>query len=182
MSKLVEKLDVANRYAGPRWYVVETTVGRERETAKNLKADGFEVYLPMRRASPRAIKIHAVAFFPRYLFTRLSVGEAGWEGVFSAVGVQSLLGNAQRPIPLADRLIELIRSRERDGFIPIEPITIAPIPFSKGDHVKVADGPLSGFEAVFHERVDEKRALILVSFLGRDSRTHVDLSSLRAVG
>ena len=161
-----------------RWYVAETEVNQERTAEYHLREKGFEAYLPMRRAGPQAKRICAVPYFPRYLLVRLAVGAAGWTGVFSAVGVKAVLGNA-RPLALPDRLITEIRSREHDGFIPVKPKTRKPA-FKAGDHVRVQSGPFQGYDALFDEPVDGRRVWILLSFLGRDSRAVVDVSSLRS--
>ncbi len=164
----------------PRWYVAETEVHRERTAAFHIEKKGFEVYLPMRIAPPNARKVQAIPYFPRYLFVRLALGAAGWTAVFSAVGFKALVGNGDRPTAMADSVVRFIRQHERDGFIPLDPYRpkAAKDPFTKGDAVRVKDGVLADMQAIFDERIDEKRVWILLKLLGRDSRAAIEAANL----
>lgn len=171
-----------------RWYVAETRQSHECVTLRHMRewlgdglgAQGWSAYLPLRRAGPKATKIKAVAFFPRYLFVRLIVGAEGWTDVLSVEGVQSLLGN-NRPFAVSDNIIESLRAhQDGEGFIPIRRKASEPA-FRAGERVRILTGALAGFEGVYSEPLDAKRNRILVSCFGRDSRLEVDTSALQSV-
>jgi len=162
------------------WVVVVSKPGQERRAKRELEQQGFEVYLPMRLALDRKRQVHvAMPFFPRYLFARTGVLASDWGRIWNTYGVQGLLGTGERPHGVKDLLIERIKAQEEAGYIKIG-LEVEGPRFEKGQRVETLDE--FGFEGVFMERVDEKRALILVSFLGRDSRFTVDLRKLRATG
>jgi len=167
--------------AGPRiWVVVVAKPGQERRARRELEQQGFEAYLPMKVSMNRKTQqLVAMPFFPRYLFAKVSLEIGDWRKVWYTFGVQGLLGSADRPLGVRDALIDRIRAQEEDGFIKIGLEAQGPR-FDRGQRVQTLDE--FGFEGVFQERVDDKRALILVSFLGRDSRFVVDLRKLRSAG
>lgn len=175
-----------SRTQGPLvWVVVVSKPGQERRAARELQqqaaefGEAFEVYLPMKLSMNRRRELVASPFFPRYLFARMDLRLSSWKKIWATYGVSGLLGgSADRPFGLADWVIERLRAQEDAGFIRMGlEADAAACGFGGGDMVRVAGGVLEG---VFLERVDEKRAAILVSLLGRDSRVTVDLAKLRS--
>lgn len=168
------------------WYLVVAHFGRERLAAYHLKRQGYEVYLPMRAPLTSArSKTGALPeprpFFPRYLFVQVDLTQPGWRSIYSTIGVHSVLtsgvGENARPRPVGEGLVKALKAREVDGLIVLPPKSDCP--HEKGDMVRVRIGRrFGGIEAVFEERVDAKRAIILISLLGRDSRQEVPLASL----
>lgn len=175
------KVEEAPAPSGLRvWIVVVSNPGQERLARLNLDQQGFEPYLPMRLAmNRRKQELVAMPFFPRYLFARTGLAMSEWGKIWNTRGVHGVLGHGDRPIGVANMLIERIRAQEEGGYIKIGLEADAPR-FEPGERVVTTDE--FGFEGVFQERVDEKRAMILVSFLGRDSRFTVDLRKLRSAG
>lgn len=159
------------------WVVVVTKPGQERRAKRELEQQGFEIYLPMRLSINHRRETVAAPFFPRYLFAHVTLASAQWKAIWSTFGVQGLLGSVNRPYGVADRVIERVQAQEEEGYIKIG-LEAAAGEFKPDQKVRLAG--FDGLEAVFVERVDAKRALILVSFLGSESRARVDLSKLRA--
>lgn len=171
------------RILGLAWVVVVTKPFQEIVARRNLEAQGFPVYLPMKLYENRRKEVVSSPFFPRYLFAQIDVGGEEWRRVWSTIGCHSLLGATptRPPAGVADWVIERVRQQEEGGYIrmmgEVMARQAAPRPFTEGQIVRMAGSPL---EAVFVEQVDSKRAAILVSLLGRDSRVTVDLAKLRA--
>lgn len=172
------------------WVVVVTKPNQERRAKRELEqqrdafGEGFEVYLPMKLVEAKKrnglvgqSELIAGPFFPRYMFARVDMRMDSWKKIWSTVGVHGLLGTMQRPTCLADWVIERTKAQEDGGFIRIGLEEDAK-GFVQGDRVRTLDD--YGFEGVFLERVDEKRVVILVSCMGRDSRFTVDPRKLRA--
>lgn len=168
------------------WVVVVSKPFQERRAKRELEqqaaqfGEGFEVYLPMKLAATRKRELVAAPFFPRYLFARVDLRLNSWKRIWSTLGVHGLLGaSVDRPFGVADWVIERLRDQEDAGFIRMGLLEeqASAYGLTKGMTVRVAGMPL---EAVFVELVDERRALILVSLLGRDSTLTVDLAKVRA--
>lgn len=174
--------DAFVRASASAWVVVVARPGQEIRAKRCLEDRGFETYLPMKLFENRFHRLTATPFFPRYLFAHIDVRSDAWWRIFSTEGVATLLGAAANrpPIGVASFVIERIRAQEEAGFIRMAgemSRKAAPCRFGEGEVVRYAGTPL---EAVFLEQVDAKRALILVSLLGRESRLTVDLAKLRA--
>lgn len=159
------------------WIVVVSKPGQERLAKENLGKQGFEPYLPMRLAfNVKRKEMVTMPFFPRYLFARTGLLMSDWGKIWNTRGVHGVLGQADRPIGVKDELIAQILMREESGYLKVGLESGTP-KFEPGERVVTIDE--IGFEGIFEERIDERRAMILVSFLGRDSRFTVDLRKLR---
>lgn len=171
---------------GFRWYAVVTHLGRETAAKARLEAQGFHVYLPMlppvgkgrpwRPARPRPM-------FPRYLFVSVDLTQPGWRAIHSTLGVADVLssgqGESRRPLAVRNGYIEALQNREVYGLVALaEREPEIDCPYQSGDRVRIKVGPWADLEAIFKERVDQKRVALLVSLLGRDSRVLVDKAAL----
>jgi transcriptional antiterminator RfaH len=169
------------------WIVVQTKVGHERRTKEALERPrpgrpAFECYLPlMLREDKIYRRTYAAAFFPGYVFVKLDLTRGEWWAVYSTPGVLWVLG-VDHPVGVKGTVIEGIRQREEAGFIKIA--EAANLPDIKPNQVvTVTDGsPFAGLDCLFQEYVDGKRAVLLVSLFGRDSRLTVDWRKLRLKG
>ena len=162
------------RAAGQRmvWIVVVTRPGQERRAAREIAGLGFQVYLPMKLSENKRREIVASPFFPRYLFARVSLEIHGWKKIYSTLGVASVLGTGERPIAVRDSVIQRIIDAEDAGFHRIG----LDSGFASGDRIALSD---MGLEAVFLERVDAKRVLILVKLLNQDHRLTVEIDRIK---
>jgi len=170
------------------WYLVLTKPGKERLAIMQLRMQGFETYLPMR--APLKAGGEAKPLFPAYLFVRVDLACPGWRAIYSTIGVKDVLsvgaGANRRPKAVSAGLVGGLMAQERSGLIVLtalpsakaEPVAHAD-GLAVGDKVLVPFGAAGGIiEAVLAERVDAKRAVVLISFLGRDSRATVDLATV----
>ena len=157
-----------NQAGGPRWYVVRSKPQAENMAAANLRHQGFEVYLPLALMMDRKTKQPVGRpLFPRYLFVRLDLTVDQWRAIFSTKGVQCLFcSGGGHPIAVGEACIANIRVRETDGIINMVEVKPARV-FVPGERVRIDDGELEG---IFCEHVDDKRVLILLNILGRESR------------
>lgn len=162
------------------WVVVVSKSGQEVLAKEQLEAKGFEVYLPMRMYENRKGETCARPFLDNYLFAHVPLLVSEWKSIFSTRGVKGVLGvSGNRAYGLKDRVIQRIKDREDAGYIRLGLLEDqAPRRFGSGERVKVDDL----LDGLFLEHVDARRALILVSLLGRDSEQVVDLKRLAATG
>jgi transcriptional antiterminator RfaH len=175
--KVGETVGVVGEAPDLVWVVVTSKPGQEIRAKRELENQGFEVYLPMRLFENKAKELRAAPFFPRYLFARVPCEVKLWRSIFSTYGVSGVLGcTPARAVGISPQVVAKIKAREEAGFIKLGLPEQAPT-LERGQRVTE---PEWGLDGIFIERVDAKRAAILVSFMGRDSRFVVDLRTLKA--
>lgn len=165
-----------------RWYVVRSNNKQEKLARLSLKSEGIEAYLPMLAKKGSKGQFYGAPLFPNFLFVHMHPSDDDWRTVFSARYVNCVLGTGNRPSALADRVVEMIRAREREGFVWLtSPEDVAKCKFKPGDPVQLRKGPFALIDAVFLEPVDSKRGLILIRLLGESPRiAKADLARLEA--
>ncbi len=93
-----------------KWHVIHTKVREEFRASENLKAQGFEVFLPtcqVQKKSQGKIKLAIEPLFNRYLFIGLSDVTSNWFPIRTTKGVSQLLrfGSSLDPIVLPDPIL-----------------------------------------------------------------------------
>ncbi|MFZ5719215.1 MAG: transcription termination/antitermination protein NusG [Pseudomonadota bacterium] len=163
-----------------RWFVCQTKGLQETIALENLQRQKFEAYLPMHlvvETGPRlpgGRRVVPKPFFPRYIFVKVDMSVAGWRSLYGTRGITGVLPGTDRSSRLLlEPLIEEMRQRELQELIEAGPDLVA-CPWKPGDRVEY--GPFR--DAIFRQRVDAKRGLILVTLLGRETLQEVDLSQL----
>src|SRR5262249_14458956 len=110
--------------AGPRWYVVQTQANAEHKAVGQLGRQGFATYLPRylkRRRHARRVEIVPRPLFPRYLFVSIDVGVQRWRSIYSTIGVSTLLGANDEPLPVAGEVVDSLKRREDGaGFVKLD--------------------------------------------------------------
>lgn len=171
------------------WYVIHTYAGyegrvrlslSERAMQMGLQEELGQVLVPTqdvieikegkRRASKRK-------FFPGYVLVELEdpVKDETVIMIKETPKVTGFVGGGTKPMPLpkeeADSLLQQIESGVS---VPRERVI-----FSKGDNVRIIDGPFMGFNGLIDE-VDEEhsRAKVLVSILGRSTPVELAFSQV----
>ncbi len=161
------------------WYVIHTYVGYEgrvrtslveRATQMGLQEEFGQVLVPTedvieikdgkRRASKRK-------FFPGYVLVELEdpLQDTMVMMIKETPKVTGFIGGeGTRPMPLPrEEADSLLKQIESGVSLPRERVF-----FSKGDNVRIVDGPFMGFNGLIDEVDDEhSRAKVLVSILGR---------------
>ncbi len=162
------------------WYVIHTYAGYEgrvraslgeRATQMGLQEELGQVLVPTedvieikdgkRRASKRK-------FFPGYVLIELEapVTDETMMMIKDTPKVTGFVGGGTRPIPLTGEEAEsLLKQIESGATAPREQII-----FSKGDNVRIIDGPFMGFNGMVDEvDSDHSRVKALVSIFGRST-------------
>ncbi len=161
-----------------RWYVAHTRAQSERRAFDHLTNQGFEAWLPefnKRRRHARRTDWVRRPLFPRYLFVHLDLDAERWRSVLGTVGIQALVGGAEKPTPMADAVVEAIRARvDQEGLVRINPAET----LEAGDAVRIADGPFADLEGIFLDMGDNERVAIMLSLLGREVKVTVSADHL----
>jgi len=154
--------------AGLRWYAIQTKVNREKDVEKRLTDFRLEVFLPWMRTRRRiGSRFHWVLapLFPGYVFCRLDMVTSGKAARYSP-GVKDFLTFGSRIAEVGENIIEGLRQRCPGGVAEIDPVDAKP-----GDTVRINEGPFSGLEAVFEQKLKgSERVAVLLEILGRQTR------------
>jgi transcriptional antiterminator RfaH len=166
-----------------KWHVIHTKVREEFRALENLKAQGFEVFLPtcqVQKKSQGKIKLAIEPLFNRYLFIRLSDVTSNWFPIRSTKGVSQLLrfGSSSDPIVLPDPIIDCLKQRCASE----EPLHEL---FKKGELLEITQGPFKGLTGFF-EKLQTlpdglSRAMLLVEVLSSVQRLQIQLPQLKKV-
>jgi len=175
-GKLAEEKD-DNR----RWYVIHTYSGYENKVKTNLEhrihsmdmGDKiFQVLVPTEEEIEiKNGKRHPVErkVYPGYVLVEMNMGDDSWYVVRNTPGVTSFVGMGTTPTPLSDAEVKaILRQIKLD----------APkykVAFTKGEAVRVTDGPFTDLHGVVDEVNPERNKVkVLVSIFGRETPVELD--------
>lgn len=162
-----------------RWLVVRTQPRGEERACHHLINQGFVPYLPRyRRRIVHARRAETVLrpLFPAYLFVEFDPATTRWRSVNGTVGVRYVLANGETPRCVSERVVREIMEREDETGA----VTLQISSLSRGQEVRLVDGPLADIPGIFEEAHDDKRVLLLLTLLGRDLRVVVPTSAIAA--
>ena len=141
------------------WYAVQTKPLCESRVGSCLKAFALEVLLPRVKCRRSRNRVSKKAFFPGYLFTRVSVGTAEMNLVQYCPGVVRVVNSRGTPVPVEDEIIGSIQAlMDDDGFIELK---IDPL--KEGARIRIDEGHLQGWSGEMERELDGgKRVAILL--------------------
>ena len=133
---------------------------------QNLTRQGYECLFPRVRRmlrTARGLESRVESLFPRYLFLRTDPELNSLAAVRSTKGAVGLVRFGMEPTRVPDQVVARIQARvdASDGFVRLE----AP-EFTPGQRVRVTEGALSGWEAVFKNIESGDRVRLLLELLG----------------
>src|SRR5467141_222650 len=166
---------------GRRWYVIHTYSGYENKVKTNLEhritsmdmGDKiYQVLVPTEEEIEiKNGKRHPVErkVFPGYVLVEMNMGDDSWYVVRNTPGVTSFVGMGTTPTPLSDGEVKaILRQIKLD----------APkykVAFTKGEAVRVTDGPFTDLHGVVDEVNPERNKVkVLVSIFGRETPVELD--------
>jgi len=166
---------------GRRWYVIHTYSGYENKVKTNLEhrinsmdmGDKiFQVLVPTEEEIEiKNGKRHPVEkkVFPGYVLVEMIMGDDSWYVVRNTPGVTSFVGSGNKPTELTDTEVRaILRQIKLD----------APkykVAFTKGEAVRVTDGPFTDLHGVVDEVNPERNKVkVLVSIFGRETPVELD--------
>ncbi|MCX8125628.1 MAG: transcription termination/antitermination protein NusG [Dehalococcoidia bacterium] len=164
-----------------KWYIVHTYSGYEDRVKRNLEQriklmdaenDIFQVVIPTEdeieiREGQR--KTVTKKLFPGYVLVEMNMNDKSWNVVRNTPGVTGFVGSGNKPTPLAENEVEAILKQMRGGAPKVK------VGFSRGDSVRVKDGPFVDFVGTVDEVNTEKgRVKVLLSIFGRETPVQLD--------
>jgi len=182
-----EEEELEEEEEGRRWFVIHTYSGYENKVETNLKhriasmgVDDkiYDVVIPteeqveikdgQRRTVQRKV-------FPGYVLVQMAVTDEGippndaWYVVRNTPGVTGFVGAGTHPSPLEEPEVKRILRRMKMEAPRVK------VSFSKGERVKVVDGPFTDFIGIVDAINPEKgKVRVLVSFFGRETPVELD--------
>ena len=177
------------------WYIVHCYSGQEDQVKKRLeqrienldvKDRVLEVIVPKEKVAEfkEGKRIEkSERLFPGYLLVRMIVDDDTWSVVRNTPGITGFVsadeqheGKRARPLPLTDQEVNTIMSR----MAAQQPK--AKVGFTKGQAVKITDGPFKEFIGVIDEVQQERgKVKVLVSFFGRETPVELDFLQVERV-
>jgi transcriptional antiterminator RfaH len=162
------------------WYLIYTKPKSEQTAKEHLERQGYSIYLPMavvrRKRRGRSVSV-IEAMFPRYLFIQLSEQTDDWGPIRSTIGVSTLVRFGQIPVKIPNTLISSLCEREDSDGIQILPQK----DHQKGDWVRIAEGPLEGYEGLFQCKTGKERAILLLQIVEKSVNVEVDTSQIETI-
>ena len=166
---------------GRRWYVIHTYSGYENKVKTNLEhritsmdmGDKiYQVLVPTEEEIEiKNGKRHPVErkVFPGYVLVEMIMGDDSWYVVRNTPGVTSFVGSGNKPTPLTDGEVRAILRQ-----IKLDQPKYK-VAFSKGEAVRVTDGPFTDLHGIVDEVNPERNKVkVLVSIFGRETPVELD--------
>ncbi|MBI5206244.1 MAG: transcription termination/antitermination factor NusG [Candidatus Firestonebacteria bacterium] len=168
------------------WYVIHTYTGYENRVKANLEQllinkslvlDDFKILIPTQQITEvKGGKKQTVTrkYFPGYIMIYLEMTDDIWSLVKNATGVSKFIGTKGVPIPLQESEVNQILNQLETVKKPK-----VFVPFTKGENVKIIDGPFSDFSGVVDDVYPDKgKAKITVTVFGRATPIELEFNQI----
>jgi transcriptional antiterminator RfaH len=156
-----------------RWYVFATQTGKENLAVEQLKAQSFDVYIPMHlkavsHARKRVTK--PMPLFPGYGFVGFDQKRDSWRSINGTRGIKYLITQSERPVPIPEKIISSLKVLEDEsGMVSFES------QLKQNDRVRFVAGPFFGLIGRLSKVGRKGRVEILMNILNGDIqvKTHI---------
>jgi transcriptional antiterminator NusG len=176
-----------------KWYVIHTYSGFEEKAKSGLldraksegQAEKFgDIYIPhtVSESVNKAGKKKAVSrtSFPGYIIVQMHLDDESMHVVKSTPKITGFVGNARHPKALPDH--EVLRLTNPEMAKEQRKEVVQEVRFTKGEAVKVMDGPFSNFDGVIDEvRPDKGKVRVLVSIFGRETPVELEFGQVEKI-
>ena len=157
-----------------RWFAVFTLPQNEKSVVRHLDLRDVESFLPTYetlRVWKNRQKVKTILpLFPTYLFVHISGRER--VRVLASPGVLQIVGNGRESVPLADTVIEILRSSL--ALKRVEPFRELVL----GTKVRVKSGILQGAEGTLVRRQGGDRFVLNIGLINQNAAIQVDAEDL----
>jgi transcriptional antiterminator NusG len=173
-----------------KWYVVRAVSGQENKIKAYIESEisrlGLEDYVEQVLVpTEKVIQIRKgkkvnkeKVYFPGYIMVHANLSGEVPHIIKSITNVIGFLGETKGGDPVPLRMSEVNRMLGKVDELAVEKDANVVIPFTKGETVKVIDGPFNGFDGTIENINEEKRKLeVMVKIFGR--KTPLELSYMQ---
>lgn len=162
------------------WYLLYTKPREESRALKNLRNQGFEVFLPffksLRLSRGQQVE-HTEPLFPRYLFISLSDTLSNWSVIRSTRGISDFVRFSTLPAEVPENLVTDLKNQVNAEDIIDTTVTRNAV-FSPGDPVEICAGSFVGWNAIVKEQDANHRVSLLIRMLGREQMIRLPINSV----
>ena len=173
-----------------KWYVVRAVSGQENKIKayieneiSRLKLTDYveQILVPTEKVIQirKGKKVHKEkVYFPGYIMIQANLSGEIPHIIKSITNVIGFLGETKGGDPVPLRQSEINRMLGKVDELSVDADSNVAIPFTKGETVKVIDGPFNGFDGTIENINEEKRKLeVMVKIFGR--KTPLELSYMQ---
>lgn len=173
-----------------KWYVVRAVSGQENKIKTYIENEiarlGLQDYVDQVLVPTERVvqvrngkKIHKEkVFFPGYIMVQANLTGEVPHIIRSVTNVIGFLGETKGGDPVPLRQSEVNRMLGKVDELTVDETANVAIPYTKGETVKVIDGPFNGFDGIVENINEEKRKLeVMVKIFGR--KTPLELSYMQ---
>jgi transcriptional antiterminator RfaH len=162
----------SKKHAAPAWYLIHCKAKQDERAEENLLCQGFTCFRPTyrrERLSNGKRQTLSESLFPGYLFIQLSLHD-NWAPLRSTRGVLRTVSFGGQPVSIADDIIGQLQAYEHEPCVQ----TL----LTRGEPVRINKGAFAELEAIFLAMDGVERVVLLMSFLQREQRINLPLSSI----
>lgn len=173
-----------------KWYIVHTQTGLEDKVKakleKNFASLGFkdllgQILIPTEQVAEIRHGKKSISkrkFFPGYILVEMDLNEQSYLVVKNTAGVTGFIGMGKRPSPLLDKEVEDIKKKSTDSEFKPAPKVL----FTKGEQIRIINGPFINFNGVIEDVAPEKGKLkATVSIFGRSTPVELEYWQIEKV-
>lgn len=173
-----------------KWYVVRAVSGQENKIKTYIENEiarlGLQDYVDQVLVPTERVvqvrngkKIHKEkVFFPGYIMVQANLTGEVPHIIRSVTNVIGFLGETKGGDPVPLRQSKVNRMLGKVDELTVDETASVAIPYTKGETVKVIDGPFNGFDGIVENINEEKRKLeVMVKIFGR--KTPLELSYMQ---
>jgi len=157
------------------WHLIYSKPQQERVALENLLRQRYDVYLPLLRRRNNRRAIVTEPLFLRYLFIFLCDETDDWGPIRSTHGVMRIIRFGQTPARVPTDFVETLRAQETGEGVHV----VAEPGYRPGDSVRIAEGSMAGYDAVFAARASKERVLLLLNIAGKEARVQLRIKDIK---
>jgi len=186
----IKHLIMSENSVEKKWYVVRAVSGQENKIKTYIENEisrlGLgdfvdQVLVPTEKVIQirNGKKVHKEkVYFPGYIMIQANLSGEIPHIIKSITNVIGFLGETKGGDPVPLRQSEVNRMLGKVDELSVDADANVAIPFTKGETVKVIDGPFNGFDGTIENINEEKRKLeVMVKIFGR--KTPLELSFMQ---
>lgn len=159
------------------WYLVHVKSRAEKSAAVHLERLGLESFCPQLKQEKIIRRVRRdimVPFFPGYVFVKFDP-MFQYRAVQYSTGVRKIVTFGDTLARVDSSIIETLRERMTKGCVDVSNSSS----FQAGQKVRIHEGPLQGFEAVFEcEMSDHQRVTLLLKTVAYQARVVVPVRQI----
>jgi len=148
-----------------QWYVLQTLSGQEKRAEAHLMNQNVECWFPLytgrRLADGKVTSLKPTPLFPGYGFARFDPEDIHTTTIKATRGVSQIVRFGERLAVMSDEQMKALQAGAGQVAQTCEK------PPVHGDMLILESGVFEGFEAVWHEPKGAKRAIMLITLMGR---------------